>query len=58
MKQTASNSRSKQLFIKKSIVAKFNYLTAQNIKSDRLKMDNTLQTDPTSSIITTIVSTY
>jgi hypothetical protein len=56
MKQTASNSKVKQLFIKKNIVAKFDYFTTQNRKFEKLKIFDTIQTDPTSSIITTVIS--
>jgi len=56
MKQTATNPKPNQLFIRKNIVAKFAYSTKQNIKFVELKINNTFSTDPTSSVITTVIS--
>lgn len=52
MKQTATNPKSKQLFIKKNIVAKFDNLTLKNRRLDNFEINDTLTTT-ISSIIKT-----
>lgn len=52
MRQTSSNPASTQLFLNKSIVAKFNHLTVKNLRKDKLVI-NDRDTFPTS--ITSII---
>jgi hypothetical protein len=53
MKQTATNSKSKQLFIKKNIVAKFNNLTQKSVQ-DNLMINDTFPTTVTSIVKTAV----
>lgn len=52
MKQTATNSKSKQLFIKKNIVVRFNNSTLKNMTQDNLVTNDTFPTTITSIIKT------